>query len=132
MTDYRSEAEKFVTEFLDYMSRYDILDEFDKSAQKMVRSAGVNALYTKAQSIFPPRVPIGKVETDKLSEEVLEQLVTESPNVIDRRDVFSRKISDAGSARGLLAGVLEGNPDAVILAQEFLKAERGEKEFDTT
>jgi hypothetical protein len=64
--DYRSKAEIFVTTFLDYITQHDILDEFDKRTQKMVRSEGVENLVKMASEIFPPRVRVGKVETDKL------------------------------------------------------------------
>lgn len=129
MTDYRSKAEIFVTSFLDYVEKHDILDEFDKRTQKMVRSPGVEALVKEASQVFPARVKIGKKETDKLTPEQIDVAVTESPNVLDRRDVFSRKIQSNGAARGLLERVMEGDTEAMALAAEFLQAEKGEKQF---
>lgn len=132
--DYRSKAEIFVTEFLDYVTQHDILDEFDKRTQKMVRSAGVEKLVKMASEIFPPRVKRGKLETDKLSEQEISDAINGAPNVVvDRRDVFSRKVQANGAARGLLAAVLAGDMDAIELSKEFLAADAGEKNFyDTT
>lgn len=128
MTDFRSEAEKFVTSFLDYVETHDILDHFDRRTQKMERSPGVQALIAEAQTVFPPRVDDGKKATDNLPQEKIEILV-ESPNVIDRRDVFSARIQKNGAARGLLERVLNGDQEAVNLAAELIAADRGEKEF---
>lgn len=131
MTDYRSAAEKFVTEFLDYVNQYDIQDEFDKKTQKMVRSAGVSKLIQQASTVFPPRVAVGKVETDAITN--MDEVIAESKNVIDRRDDFSRKIQQNGAARGLLEKLVTCPPEetlsVMLLAQEFIAAEKGEKEF---
>jgi hypothetical protein len=128
--DYRSKAEIFVTTFLDYITQHDILDEFDKRTQKMVRSEGVENLVKMASEIFPPRVRVGKVETDKLSQEELDKAVAESSEVVvDRRDVFSRKIQANGAARGLLARVLAGDSEAIELGRELVAADAGEKTF---
>lgn len=127
MTDYRSKAEVFVTEFIDYVNKHDILDYFDKRSQKMTRSAGVEALIRQANEVFPARV--GKEGTDKLTEVEIAEAVEASPNVIDRRDVFSKKIQDNGGARGLLERILNGDLAALPLAQELIDADNGDKEF---
>lgn len=129
MDDYRSKAEIFVTRFLDYVQVYDIKDFFNKSTQTMERSPGIQALITEAESVFPTRVISGKTVTDAIDAEVVEELINTSPNVIDSREVFSRKIKDAGAARGLLERVIAGDMEAIELAKEFIKAENGEKEF---
>ena len=128
MTDYRSAAEIFVTAFLDYMYKEDILDEFDKKTQKMVRSAGVQKLLDDAEAIFSPRA--GKAETDKLTPEQITEAVEASPNVINLQNVFARKIQQNGGARELLARVLVGDPEAIILGKELIAANEGEKNFD--
>jgi hypothetical protein len=129
MTDYRSKAELFVTEFLDYINKHDILDHFDKKTQKMIRSAGVEALIRQASDVFPPRVAIGKAETDKLTSEQVSNSIEESENVLDRRDAFSRKIQTNGGAKGLLERILEGDVTAIPLARELIDADNGDKEF---
>ena len=129
MSDHRSLAEKFVTEFLDYVEKYDIFDEFDKRSQKMVRSAGVDALIKKAASVFPGRVKIGQLENDAISKVTKSIIIEEAPNIIDRRDLFSRKVQENGSARGLLEKVLLGDKKAIILARELVDADNGKKEF---
>lgn len=129
MSDFRSNAEKFVSNFLDYIYKYDIHDEFDKRTQKMVRSAGVQALVKEAEAVFPKRADDGKAETDKLTVDELESAIDASNNVIDRRDVFSRKIQKNGAARGLLERVLAGDKDAVDMARELIAADNGKKEF---
>lgn len=128
MTDYRSAAEIFVTAFLDYMYKEDICDEFDKKTQKMIRSAGVQKLLDDAEAIFPPRA--GKEETDKLTPEQITEAVEASPNVINLQNVFARKIQQNGGARELLARVLAGDPEAVVLGKELIAANEGEKNFD--
>jgi hypothetical protein len=127
LTDYRSAAEKFVTEFLDYVEKYDILDEFDKRTQKMIRSAGMVKLINQAATVFPPRVKIGKIETDGIVD--MDATILASNNVLDRRDIFSKKIQTNGGARGLLERILEGDVTAIPLARELLEADKGEKEF---
>ena len=132
MSDYRSSAEIFVTAFLDHVRRHDILDEFDKRIQKMVRSEEIEALVKMASDVFPPRVKEGKKETDKLTEEQVSVAIANSPNLLDRRDVFARKIQTNGAAQGLLEQVLKGDPIAKELAQEFIRAIHGEKQFDVS
>lgn len=127
--DYRSEAEKFVTAFLDYVYKYDIQDEFDKKTQKMIRSPGVEALVKQAESVFPARADDGKTETDKLSKEEVDAVIENNSVVVDRRDVFSRKIQENGASQGLLRRVLQGDQEAIGLALELVKADDGEKEF---
>ena len=126
--DYRSASEKFVTEFLDYVEKYDIFDEFDKRTQKMARSAGVDALIKKASGVFPPRVKVGQIENALVKD--MDVTIEGAKNILDKRDVFARKIRDNGAARGLLEKVMTGDEKAIALAYEFLRAEKGEKEFD--
>lgn len=128
MSDYRSESEKFVTEFLDYVYKYDIQDEFNKRTQKMERSAGVTKLISHAESIFPARSKGGRQKIENI-----EEVIAEAKNVVDRRDVFARKIQQNGAARGLLEKLVRCPPEQTLevlqLAEEFLQAEEGKKEF---
>lgn len=129
MTEYRSAAESFVIEFLRYVQKHDILDEFNKRTQKMERSPGIAAIIKQAQSVFPPEVEDGKKETDKLTKEQVDEAIEASPDVLDTRELFGRKIAENGAARGLLEKVLAGDVAAIEQANEFLQAERGEKKF---
>lgn len=130
MTDYRSEAEKFVTAFIDYVNKYDIQDFFNKKTQKMETSPGVAKLIQQAQEVFPER--IGIEGTKNLSKNQVTEAIQSSDNVVDRRDEFSRKIQANGAARGLLERVLAGDEEARHLAHELIAADNGEKEFVST
>ncbi|RZK44828.1 MAG: hypothetical protein EOO61_02335 [Hymenobacter sp.] len=128
MTDFRSKSEEFVSKFLDYIYKYDIKDNFNNQTQKMERSAGVEKLIAQAQAVYP-RADNGQVENSKLAVEQMEEAIEKSSNVLDLREEFARKIAANGSARGLLEKVLSGDEAAKLEAIEFIKAERGEKEF---
>lgn len=127
MTDFRSAAEIFVTQFIDYVEKHDIKDEFNKRTQKMERSPGVEALIRDAKKVFPER--IGTEGTDKLSQDEIAEAIEASPNVIDTQEMFGRKIQMNGGVRQMLRGVLEGDSEATFAALEFIRAEDGLKEF---
>jgi hypothetical protein len=129
MTDYRSEAEKFVTEFLDYIQEVDILDHLDKRTNKMVRSPGVEKLIRSAKAVFPARADNGKVETDKLDPAAMNEAIITTSNVIDTREMFARKVQKNGGVRSLLRSLYRDEPGAADAVAEFLAAEDGEKEF---
>ena len=129
MSDYRSDAEKFVTDFLDYVHNHDILDHFDKRTQKMIRSAGVEALIKQAKAVFPPRADDGKAETDKLTEDQRDEAIKNSSNVVDTREMFAARVQKNGGVRRILRELMDGNPQALKDAEEFFAAEDGEKEF---
>lgn len=129
MTDYRSEAEKFVTEFLDYVEAYDILDKLNRQTQKMERSPGVAALIKQAESVFPKRADDGKAETDKLTSEQIDEAIAASPNVLPTREMFSRKVQASGGTRDMLRRLYEGDPSARDDVQAFLEAEDGVTKF---
>ena len=130
MGEYRSEAEIFVTSFLDYIDEYDILDKLDRRTQKMVRSAGVESLIAQARNVFPKRIEKGQT-IPVPAPEVVDQLV-QADNVIDTREMFARKTAENGGVRAMLRAIVEGRPDASEAfeqAKEFLAAEDGKKEF---
>lgn len=128
MTDYRSEAEKFVTAFLDYVYEYDILDQFNKRTQKMERSPGVQSLVKMAESVFPPRVKKGE-PTPEIAPEDADAAIKASPNVIDTREMFSRRVQESGGVRSMLRSLYYDEPGAADKVREFLEAEDGTKEF---
>lgn len=129
MSEFREAAEAFVVEFIRYVDKYDINDEYNKKTNKMERSPGVQSLIDQARKVFPEQVDDGKTETDKLSVVQVDEAIANSPNVIDTRDMFSRKIQENGGVRRLLEEVLNGSEEARLQAVEFFRAERGEKEF---
>lgn len=131
MSDYRSKAEDFVINFLRHVNKEDILDHFDKARQKMVRSPGIEALIKEAREVFPPQLENGggKEATDALTPEQVDSSIEESPHVLDRRDVFARKIQENGAARGLLRRVLDGDTEAAVMALELFAADDGETKF---
>jgi hypothetical protein len=88
----------------------------------------VEKLILQAQAVFP-RADNGKTETDKLTEEQVDEAVESSENVIDTREMFARKVAENGGVRTMLRGLFEGDPEARERAAEFLAAEDGEKEF---
>lgn len=129
-TPFRSAAEKFVTEFLDYMYDPDILDQLDKKTNKMVRSPGVEKLYQKASRVFPKRVDDGKAETDKLTQDEQDAAIAASPGVVlDTREMFGRSTQKNGGVRELLRQVMQGDEAAMARAADFFAAEDGQKEF---
>lgn len=129
MSEYRSAAEQFVTEFLDYVEKYDIKDELNKRKNIMERSPGVEALIKKAQAIFPPRVDVGKVETDKLTEAQVDEAIATSPNVIDTRARFAKRVAANGGTHALLRQLYADEPGAREAVEAFLNAEDGKMEF---
>lgn len=131
MSNFRSDAERFVTEFLDYVYKYDIRDQLNKQTQRMERSPGVETLVKMAQAVFPERKPGGKSaqEMRDLSEIERNEAILASANVIDTRAQFSAKIAANGGLRGLVMAVGDGSQEAIDDLVEFVKAENGLKEF---
>jgi hypothetical protein len=131
MNDMRSEAEKFVSEFLDYVEEYDILDYYNKQRQKMQRSAGIETLIKRAKTVFPERKPDGESAKlmAELNQEERDKAIEASSVVIDTREMFSRRVAKNGGVRRMLREVIQGNPIALAEAMEFFAAEDGEKEF---
>ena len=131
MSDFRSDAERFVTEFLDYVYKYDIRDQLNKQTQRMERSPGVETLVKMAQAVFPERKPGGKSarEMTELTAEQRDEAIAEALNVIDTRAQFSARIAMNGGLRGLVMAVGEGSQQAIDDLVEFVKAEKGLKEF---
>lgn len=128
MSDYRSEAEKFVTAFLDYVYEYDILDQLNKRTQKMERSPGVQSLVKMAESVFPARIKKGE-PTPEIAPEDADAAIKASPNVIDTREMFSRRVQESGGVRSMLRSLYYDEPGAADKVREFLEAEDGTKEF---
>jgi hypothetical protein len=131
MSDIREQALQFVADFIAYYEEYDILDKFDARRNKQVTSDGVLGLVKQARSIIP-RAEDGQIENSKLTADQVDEAVQNSPKIIDTREMFARKVQDNGSARGLLEQVLSGDQAAILLATEFVRAEKGEKEFGCT
>ena len=125
MTEFRSNAEKFVTEFLDYVYQYDIKDMLNKQTQRMERSAGVETLIKMAQAVFPDR----QKGPNKLTQKQTDAAIRAANNVVDTRKMFSRKVATNGGLRGLIMQMAEGDPEATETLFEFVKAEKGIKDF---
>lgn len=123
-------AVQFVADFIKYYEAYDIQDLLDKKLNKMVTSPGVLRLVADARDILPARADDGNAANLALSAKEIDEAIEEAHNVIDTREMFSRKVQANGSARGLLEKVLKGDVEAIAQAQEFVKAENGEKEFE--
>lgn len=130
MTDYRSKAEIFATDFLNYIYEYDILDELDKRTNKMVRSAGVQNLVKQAEAIFPPRIKEGETAPE-LTDEQRSEAIAAAPNVVDTREMFARRVAKNGGTHALLRQLYADAPGAREAVKEFFEAEDGEKEFAT-
>jgi hypothetical protein len=128
MTDYRSEAEKFVTDFLDYVYEHDILDKLNKQTQRMERSPGVQALVKQAEAVFPSRIKRGQ-EAPALTDSERQEAIESASNVVDTREMFSKKMQQNGGARKLLRALYNGEEGAPEAVKEFLAAEDGTKEF---
>jgi len=132
--DHRSAAERFVSKFLDYIYKTDIEDYFNKTTQKMERSAGVDALVKQAEAVFPGRPLNGKsaqAENEKLSEADKDAAIAASPGVVDTREMFARRVAKNGGTHKLLRDLFDGKSDAHDRVAEFLAAEDGEKEFSS-
>jgi len=130
MGEFRAAAEKFVSDFLDYIYKADIKDSFNKRTQEMERSPGVQALIKQAESVFPPRAKDGRKETDKLSEDDRNAAVEAAANVVDTREMFSRRVAKNGGTQRLLRDLYEDKPGAQQAVQAFFDAEDGVTKFD--
>jgi hypothetical protein len=128
MSDIREDALQFVANFIAYYEDHDILDKFDSKRNKQTTSDGVLALVKQARSILP-RAEDGQIENSKLTATQIDESIQLSANIVDTREMFSRKVQDNGSARGLLEQVLSGDQASILLATEFIRAQKGEKEF---
>ena len=132
MSEFRSAAEIFLARFLDYVYKHDIKDEFNKRTQKMERSPGVATLIKEAEQASPRAADgaDGKQRTDALTTQQVDEAMKATPNVIDRREDFGRRIQLNGGTRKLLQELFDGEPGARVRVEEFLSAENGIKKFD--
>lgn len=128
MTDYRSDAERFVTAFIDYVEEHDIKDYFDTKMNKMERSPGVENLVKQAKAVFPERIGLEGTK-DLSTTEVSEAIEASDGVVIDRREDFARRVQANGGVRKMLRSLFNGEPDAHDRVAEFFAAEDGEKPF---
>lgn len=121
----RSDAEKFVTRFLDYVYKYDILDDFDVKNQKRVRSPGVQALIEQAEKVFPPRKKgvVAADEMAELTEEQRSEAIEASEDVVDMRAEFAKRTARNGGLRAILRQIMAGDPEGYTRAAEFLGLE---------
>ena len=66
----------------------------------------------------------------ELTEAQRKEAIESSVNVLDTREMFSRKVQQNGGLRRLLREVIGGDNKAFEEAVEFFKAEDGKKEFN--
>ena len=125
MGEFRSEAEQFVSYFLDYIYKEDIKDELNKRTQKMERSPGVQDLVRRAQAVFPERAKDGNLENKKLSEAQIDAAIVGAPNVADLRKEFGKRTQANGGTRKMLRDLYAGEPGAAEAVREFLDYEDG-------
>jgi hypothetical protein len=127
--DYKR-AFEFVRDFHKYELMEGFLDEFDKKSGKMVQSDAMKAFVAEARAIVPHAED--GVEADKLNRKLSEAQIDEAAdaanNVINAQKMFRMKVAANGAARGLLAKVIAGDPEARALAEEFVRKEMGEIE----
>jgi len=135
MSEYhRSEAEKFVTAFLDHVEEFDILDEYDENVNEMVRSEEIEELVKWAQQIYP-RKPNGESarEMEVMFEPEREAAIAAAPNVVHLRADFAKRIAANGGLRRIVRDIVEGTEQndmerlnrALDDAHTFIEAEDG-------
>jgi hypothetical protein len=129
MTEFREAAERFVSDFLDYIYKADIKDDYNKRTQTMERSPGVEALIKQAEAVFPARVKDGQKANAQLTDEQRETAMQATPNIVDTREMFSRRVQKNGGTQKLLRDLYEGRPGASDAVKEFFDAEDGKTKF---
>lgn len=116
-----SKAIDFIRDFLDYVEKVGIYDEFDNTTQKMVTSKGVYDLIQQARSCMPEKLKPAQAARAMrdLSESERDRLIGQSENdsVVDLRKEFQAKMSRNGGAQGVLRQLVEaldhGDQDAI-------------------
>lgn len=122
----------FIARLLNYYKSEGIFDEYDKDSNKMKTSAGIHSLMTEAQSFFPD---MPKGEPARLMRELTPEQravsVADNDKVIDRRDLFAKKMQENGSSRGLLIKMTEAleSGDSTAFA-EYLQEAKKFKEYE--
>lgn len=103
----------FVRDFLNFVEKHGIFDEFDKDSQKMVTSVGIKALIEEAQSCLPEKLkPKQAAERMRdLNDDEREKLIKDSDaqKVIDMRKVFQDKMSKNKGAQGLIEKLVKAH-----------------------
>jgi hypothetical protein len=101
----------FVRDFLNYVEKVGIFDEFDKESQKMITSAGVQSLIQEARSCLPEKLkPVQAANRMRdLNEAERDALIqsSEKERVIDMRKEFQKKMSENGGAMGIVERLVE-------------------------
>lgn len=101
----------FVRDFLNYVEKVGIFDEFDRDTQKMVTSSGVQSLIKEAQTCLPeklkPRQAAQRMRD--LNDAEREQLIKEAEDgrILDMRKTFQDKMSKNGGAQGIIARLVD-------------------------
>jgi hypothetical protein len=118
----------FIRDFLNYVDKEGIYDQFDKDTQKMVTSAGVEALIKEAKSYLPEKLkPLEAAKRMRdLNEDERDQLIKDADEarIIDLRKRFQKKMSINQGAQGIVARLVEAvkAQDNVKLGEVLLDA----------
>lgn len=107
----------FIHMFLKYVDSQGIYDEFDKDSQKMVTSAGVQALIKEAATYVPAKLkPLQAANAMRdLTDAERDKLIQDSDQerIVDLRRGFQLRMSENKGAQGIVERLVEAtqNPD---------------------
>ncbi len=119
----------FIRDFLAYVNKVGIYDEFDKDAQKMVTSQGVEALIKEAQRYMPDTLKpmAASLRMRDLTDDERDRAIADSEagRIIDMRQEFQRRMAKNKGAVGLLEKLIEasetGNYEGLEVIMEDAK-----------
>jgi len=101
----------FIRDFLNYVEKVGIFDEYDRDTNKMKTSAGVEALIKEARSYLPPKLKgiEAAAKMRDLDPDMRDQLIQqdEEKRIIDMRTEFARRQAENGGAQGLLKRLVD-------------------------
>lgn len=100
----------FIRDFLKYVDKVGIFDEYDKDTNKMKTSSGVEALIKQARQLMPEELSGREagLRMTELSEAHRDALIKAAgPRVVDLRTEFAKKMAMNGGAHKLLTDIVE-------------------------
>ena len=102
----------FIRDFLKYVEKVVIYDEYDKETNKMKTSVGVLNLIKQAKESMPEELSGGEAAAlmKDLSDDHRDSLIKSAGDrVYDARTQFARKMASNAGARGLLEQIVKSD-----------------------
>jgi len=112
-------------------SKQGINDHFNKVKNRMEPSEDIQRIIANARRLIPEKMKPAEAARAMEVIENRDDLINSSPNVVNMRAEFSKRVALNAGARGILAALVTDpqSEENWTMAQTFINAEIGEETF---